>query len=353
MIQKSILKIENVIWKNFKYKKALFAVSSLWLWHATRTLPIIKHYLDKWFTITLISYSNALSFLKQELNTYEKSIKFIEFQDYPAIERWVGWRFYYYLVIDLFSINLIIKKENNLTNSLWDKFDFIFSDWRYWVFNKSIASYLLSHQISFKLPKKLKIFKKIADYWNYNYFKKFNYLFIPDFKDFDKSLAWKLSHSDILRKIKHFYIWPITSYYNLKTIKQDIDYYFIISWYLVEHKESFINYLLEEAKKLKGKKVFVLWDMKNNYKKELKKYNITIYSNVSSQKRIDFFNRAKLIISRAGYTTVMDLFLNNKKAILYPTKNQTEQEYLAVYLDKKWYFINWWKNNLSLRGLIT
>jgi len=31
----------------------------------------------------------------------------------------------------------------------------------------------------------------------------------------------------------------------------------------------------------------------------------------------------------------MDLVANNKKAILFPTKNQTEQEYLAKYLDKK------------------
>jgi UDP-N-acetylglucosamine:LPS N-acetylglucosamine transferase len=39
-----------------------------------------------------------------------------------------------------------------------------------------------------------------------------------------------------------------------------------------------------------------------------------------------------LIISRSGYTTVMDLAALRKKSILIPTPGQTEQEYLGEYL---------------------
>jgi hypothetical protein len=46
------------------------------------------------------------------------------------------------------------------------------------------------------------------------------------------------------------------------------------------------------------------------------------------------------------------LVTNNKKAILFPTKNQTEQEYLAEYLDKKWLFVNWWQNGYNLKKLL-
>jgi len=55
--------------------------------------------------------------------------------------------------------------------------------------------------------------------------------------------------------------------------------------------------------------------------------------------RHKLFKNAEVIISRAGYTTIMDLLELNKKAILYPTPNQTEQEYLANYLKNKNYFI--------------
>ena len=42
--------------------------------------------------------------------------------------------------------------------------------------------------------------------------------------------------------------------------------------------------------------------------------------------------QAEIVISRSGYTTVMDLIKLNKKAILIPTPGQTEQEYLATHL---------------------
>ena len=48
---------------------------------------------------------------------------------------------------------------------------------------------------------------------------------------------------------------------------------------------------------------------------------------------------AGIILSRPGYSTIMDLAVLGKKAIFIPTPGQTEQEYLARYcLEKKWFF---------------
>jgi UDP-N-acetylglucosamine:LPS N-acetylglucosamine transferase len=41
---------------------------------------------------------------------------------------------------------------------------------------------------------------------------------------------------------------------------------------------------------------------------------------------------ATYIISRCGYSTVMDIATVKKKALMIPTPGQTEQEYLAKYL---------------------
>jgi UDP-N-acetylglucosamine transferase subunit ALG13 len=49
-------------------------------------------------------------------------------------------------------------------------------------------------------------------------------------------------------------------------------------------------------------------------------------------------NRAKFIVARAGYSTIMDVVELGKRALLIPTPGQTEQEYLAKYLDDKKYF---------------
>ena len=53
----------------------------------------------------------------------------------------------------------------------------------------------------------------------------------------------------------------------------------------------------------------------------------------------ELFNRARVIVSGAGYTTVMDLVEHGKRALLIPTPNQTEQEYLAAYLSHQHYFV--------------
>ena len=46
-------------------------------------------------------------------------------------------------------------------------------------------------------------------------------------------------------------------------------------------------------------------------------------------------NKAELVVARSGYSTLMDLAVLGKKALLIPTPGQTEQEYLALRLKSK------------------
>lgn len=45
--------------------------------------------------------------------------------------------------------------------------------------------------------------------------------------------------------------------------------------------------------------------------------------------------QSNLIICRSGYSSIMDLEVLQKKAVLVATPGQTEQEYLAKLLSKK------------------
>ncbi|MGZ8551709.1 MAG: glycosyltransferase, partial [Chitinophagaceae bacterium] len=45
--------------------------------------------------------------------------------------------------------------------------------------------------------------------------------------------------------------------------------------------------------------------------------------------------KAEYVISRSGYSTVMDIITLGKKSILIPTPGQTEQEWIAKYLIQK------------------
>jgi hypothetical protein len=129
-----------------KKNKILFAVSNLWLWHATRSLTIINFYLNKGYYIDIISFWNALKYLKQELKN-NKNIEYIELIDYPSLERGFWIMYYLFLIIDLLKTVFLIKKEAKFIKKIYKNYDFIFSDWKYWIYSKNIPSFLLSHQL--------------------------------------------------------------------------------------------------------------------------------------------------------------------------------------------------------------
>jgi UDP-N-acetylglucosamine:LPS N-acetylglucosamine transferase len=63
-------------------------------------------------------------------------------------------------------------------------------------------------------------------------------------------------------------------------------------------------------------------------------------------------NAADIIISRSGYSTVMDVLPLGKKCIFIPTPGQPEQEYLAAYLAQKGWCCTAAQNDFALGALL-
>jgi uncharacterized protein (TIGR00661 family) len=61
-------------------------------------------------------------------------------------------------------------------------------------------------------------------------------------------------------------------------------------------------------------------------------FNCIIYNHLTTEQLQDAFNASEFIVSRCGYTSVMEILALQKKSILIPTPGQTEQEYLAKHL---------------------
>ena len=319
--------------------RALFAVSSLGLGHATRTLAVIREYLRRGYEITVVSSGNALAFLKLEL-AGENGVEFCMMPDYPPLERGTGWRLYWYLLVDLLQTWRVIRNEHRAVQEIAGDYDFIFSDGKYGFHSPWAPSFILSHQIAFVPPKGLRETAWLTESVNVAALRKFDMLFIPDYFGPSLNLAGHLAHSPALHRCPHRYIGVLSSYAHLG-LAQDIDYLFVISGYLLEHKESFVRDLLEQAGSLAGRKVFVLGNASGD-EAEYERYrrdDLEIHAVASGQLRQELFNRARVIVSRAGYTTVMDLVEHGKRALLIPTPNQTEQEYLAAYLGSQNYYV--------------
>jgi UDP:flavonoid glycosyltransferase YjiC (YdhE family) len=81
--------------------------------------------------------------------------------------------------------------------------------------------------------------------------------------------------------------------------------------------------------------------------------NIAFYNHLPSAPMREMIKSSDLIITRAGYTTLMELVSLNLTALIIPTPGQTEQEYLAEYLSEKGWFITIPQNEVKDGMLIT
>jgi hypothetical protein len=66
--------------------------------------------------------------------------------------------------------------------------------------------------------------------------------------------------------------------------------------------------------------------------------NIFYYNHLPASEMKEMITGSESIITRSGYTTIMELVSLNCSALLIPTLGQTEQEYLAEYLTGKGWF---------------
>jgi UDP-N-acetylglucosamine transferase subunit ALG13 len=79
---------------------------------------------------------------------------------------------------------------------------------------------------------------------------------------------------------------------------------------------------------------------------------IRFYNHLSAGEMNKEMDEAEYIISRSGYSTIMDITKLKKKTILIPTPGQTEQEYLAKYLHEKKMVLRISQNSFSLSSAL-
>ena len=116
----------------------------------------------------------------------------------------------------------------------------------------------------------------------------------------------------------------------------------------MDEKTTLVSELINNAKFLNGKKVFLLGNPSEDKIIQDKEHNMIIYSYVSGKQRLELMNRAKFVISRSGYTTIMDLAELNKKALLIPTPGMSEQAYLGKLHKQKGTFYSVRQNEIDL-----
>jgi uncharacterized protein (TIGR00661 family) len=156
---------------------------------------------------------------------------------------------------------------------------------------------------------------------------KYKECWVPDAEG-TPNLSGKLGHIENTNlKIKYL---GVLSRLNYKKLKKQYDVMVLLSG--PEPQRTMLEEkLLSEFKEYPKKVVFVKGKVEAEQKME-QIGNVTVYNYMQATQLEKTINQSEMVLSRSGYTTVMDLAKLKKKAFFIPTPGQFEQEYLAIQL---------------------
>jgi uncharacterized protein (TIGR00661 family) len=315
--------------KNFNNtsRKPVVLVAPLeWgLGHATRCIPVINQLLHQKCDVIIAAEGATHSLLLREF----PELTFLPLMGYRVkYSRKKTW-----LPLKLLSqfprILYTIYNEHRWLSEMVNQYsiDAVISDNRFGMYCSKVRSIYITHQLLIKTGNRLT--ERIAKNIHYYFIKKYNECWVPDFPGADgiNGLAGDLSHQPLKSKK---YIGALSRFEHAEAEKK-YDLLIIVSG-PEPQRSIFERQLLGQLKTYTGK---ILMVRGLPCEREIiQQPNMEICNHMPAKELNEAILQSGLVISRCGYTTVMDLVKLKKKAILIPTPGQTEQEYLAGHLMK-------------------
>lgn len=303
------------------------------LGHASRLIPIINRFIES--NVEVIAAGDKLQM--QYISTYFPNIKTLILpsfrvkllkgtnQTIPLIR--IAISLPYHIIKEHFALKRIVKDH---------EINLIISDNRYGLYCKGIKSGLITHQLRVLFPKPFKFLEPLGVLFIRIIAQKFTYCWIPDYAG-DDNLAGFLSHPNTVPKNAKYI--GLLSRFQGNTESSDS-----MGWDLVgiasgpsPHRELFIELIVGIAKR-KNLRTLIIKGAPTEGTNIIERDGIFYtghFNDTDFQKAV---RSSKYLITRAGYSTIMDLVTLEKSCLIVPTPGQTEQEYLAKYLSEKGFF---------------
>lgn len=307
-------------------KPVFFAVLNWGIGHATRSVPIIHEFIAQGFQVTIASDGDAGIYLK---NTFP-SLKYQALPGYGITypTQSMMWN----MLRALPKILHAIRKEKKIV-AQWSKSNpegLIISDNRYGCFYKKLHSIFITHQLYLVLPNKF--FKKIVNYFHTQWILQFSQCWIPDLPNAIQLLDGTFSSVSGLQSmnisVKNIQWIGIQSQLENLDLAVKYDLLFLCSG-PEPQRSKWLKQLLTEARKYPQYQIVIVGGNMNQNSLDLLPKNCIYFSHCYSQQLSQLISASNFIIARSGYSSIMDILLLGKRALLVPTPGQYEQEYLA------------------------
>lgn len=294
------------------------------LGHATRCIPIIQALIEHGYKPLIASDGGALELLRKEFPEVES----IELPSYQISYSKKASGFLWKLILDSPKMLKAIKRERKVVKALVKegRIQGIISDNRLGVRSKKVPSVFITHQLNVLTGNTT----KLSTFLHQKVIKKFDACWLPDFEGND-NLSGKLGHPDELLE-NTVYIGPLS---RMKKLNLEKKYDILVLLSGPEPQRTMLEEKLMNELRGNNKKIlFVLGKVEDQMHCHTDE-NLRIYNYMGAKTLEKAINESEWVVSRSGYTTIMDLAVLEKKAFFIPTPGQYEQEYLAKRLKAK------------------
>ena len=304
--------------------KYLVAPLNWGLGHASRCIPLVRRFLDEGHEVILGGDGESLTLLRKHfpklryvylapLNLrYNKGSRQV-FAMLRALPQLITWSFK-----DHALLKAVLREEH---------FDLVISDNRFGLYSKEVKCIYMTHQLHIMLPRGWKWLEPLAERLHARIYNRFDEVWVPDFKEKEKSLAGDLSH---IHNTKVTYIGPL-SRLTLTDKNEAFDVVAVLSG--LEPQRSLFEKEIITRYSGSKERVLIVQGLMHRPNTRITRNNITIVPYINDIDLASILLGVKHIITRSGYSTIMDLHALEiiEKAELIPTPGQPEQEYLKEH----------------------
>lgn len=308
--------------------RVLIAPLDWGLGHATRCIPIIFKLLQQNCEVLVAAEASGKILLQKEF----PGLIFIELRGYRIQYSRTTFWMPVKILLQLPKLIYCIYAEKRWLKKAVDKYkiDAVIADNRLGLSHKKIPCAYITHQLQIKTGGRFT--ESIVQKIHYHFINKYTRCWVPDAGG-EVNLAGELSHPVILPHVQVVYLGPLSRFEKIDAaIKYDLC---VILSGPEPQRSIFEKIILTGLKDFKGT-VFLLRGLPgNSLLPESNSNSLQIHNHLAAAELNLVLQQSKIIICRAGYTTIMDLVKLQKKAILVPTPGQTEQAYLACYLQEQ------------------
>lgn len=332
---------------NIQFRNPVVVVSLLdWgLGHMTRSVPIINHLIDINCKVIIACSSVQKSLLHREFSQ-------VEFVDCPGYDINYGKSAFSTrlgLIFQAIKILIKIKGEKSWLDSFLMKknVDLIISDNRYGFFSTEIPSVIITHQLQINTG-----LGNWVDKWvnrmNYRRLSKFRESWVPDFGD-GLNAAGELSHPKQPPNFTVRYLGTISRLQQCKTARyKNGPILCILSGPEPQRTLLEKKIVLEASQHIDLPFVLIRGILSEEPPPINLSKNMTVYNHLPGSELNQLICTASYVVSRSGYTSIMDYLKLGVKSILIPTPGQSEQAYLARYMEQNKLAVFYTQNDFNL-----